>query len=58
MAANVRKLWTGYISPQYHLVFDDLFETTVWQGDNDPIIDTICNDLFESSRDWYEEEEY
>ena len=24
LVANVRKLWTGYISPQYHLVFDDL----------------------------------
>ena len=58
LVANVRNLRNGYISPQYHLAFDDLFETTVRQGDNDPIIDTICNDLFDSSRDWYAEEEY
>ena len=41
LVANVRNLWTGYISPQYHLMFDDLFKKTVWQGDNDPVIDTI-----------------
>ena len=58
LVANVRNLRTGYISPQYHLVFDDLFETTVCQGYNDPVIDTIFNDLFESIRDWYAEEEY
>ena len=28
--ANSRHLQTGYISPQYHLVFDDLFETSVF----------------------------
>ena len=39
-------------------MFDDLFETTVWQGGNDPIIDTIYNDMFESSRYWYAEEDY
>ena len=39
-------------------MFDDLFKTTVRQGDNDPVIDTIWNDLFDSSRDWYAEEEY
>ena len=41
LVVNVRNLRNGYISPQYHLVFDDLFETTVRQGDNDPVIDTI-----------------
>ena len=39
-------------------MFDDLFKRTVWQGDNDTVIDTICNDLFDSSQDWYAEEEY
>ena len=41
LVTNVRNLWTGYILPQYHLVFDDLFKTTVRQGDTDPVIDTI-----------------
>ena len=58
LVANVRNLWTGYILPQYHLVFDDLFKTTVRQGDNQPVIDTICNDMFDSSWDRYAEEEY
>ena len=58
LVANVRNLSTGYISPQCHLVFDDLFETDVCKGDNDNVVDGICNDLFECSRDWYAEEEY
>ena len=58
LVANVCNLRTGYILPQYHLVFDDFFETTVRQGGNDPVIDTIRNDMFDSRRDWYAEEEY
>ena len=50
LVANVRNLRTGYISPQYHPVFDDLFESIVCTGDNDPVIDNICNDLLDSSR--------
>ncbi len=38
-------LSTGYVSPQYHLVFDDLFET-VFSTSNDALIDDICNYLF------------
>ena len=55
LVANICNLRTGYISHQYHLVFDDLFETTVLTEDNDPVIDNICNDLFDSIRDWYSE---
>ena len=58
LVANVRNLRTGYILPQYHLVFYDLFKTTVPQGGNDPVIDTICNYLFDSSQDFYVGEEY
>ena len=53
LVANVWNLTTGYISPQYHVVFDDLFETEIWEGENEPVIDRICNDLFDSSREWY-----
>ena len=55
---NARNLRTVYISPQYHLVFDDLFGTTVCTRDNDPVINNICNDLFDSIRNWYAEEEF
>ncbi len=58
LVANVQNLSTGYISPQYHLVFDDLFEILICHGDNDNVIDGICNDLFDCSRDWYAKEEY
>ena len=58
LVANFCNLRNGYISPQYHLVFDDLFDTAVRTGDNDPVIDNICNYLFDSSRDWYAEEEF
>ena len=58
LVANVRHLSTGHISPQFHLVFDDLFETVFHEGDNDVVIDAICNDLFEFNQDWYAKEEY
>ena len=45
--ANVRHLSTGYVSPQFHVVFDDLFETVVCNGDNDAVINSICDGLFE-----------
>ena len=56
LVATVQKLKTGYISPQYNIVFDDLFETTFHRGKNNPVIDQICNDIFNSSQDWYAEE--
>ncbi|KAL7462944.1 hypothetical protein ACHAXS_003314 [Conticribra weissflogii] len=43
LAANVRNLTTGYISPQFHLVFDDKFETVVGTGEDDSVVDAICN---------------
>ena len=58
LVATVRNLKIGYISPQYHIVFDDLFETKFHRGQNNPVIDQICNDLFDYIRDWYAEEEY
>ena len=41
LVANVCHLQTGYISPRYHLVFDDFFETAVRLGENDTVIDNI-----------------
>ena len=32
----------GYIYPQYHLVFDDLSETVMCQGNYYAAVDTIC----------------
>jgi hypothetical protein len=47
LVANVRNLSTGFVSPQYHVVFGDLFQTVFSSGDNDAVIDEICNNLFE-----------
>jgi len=58
LVANIRHLKTGHVSPQYHVVFDDLFSTVFSLGENDAIIDAVCNELFDHNRDWYATEEY
>ena len=58
LVANVRNLTTGYVSPQYHVVFDDLFQTVYASIDYDvDLIDAILNKLFETEREIYAEEE-
>ncbi len=56
--ANVRHLTTGSVSPQFHVVFDDLFETVVHNGDNDAVINSICDGLFERNQELYVEDEF
>eukprot|EP00956_Cyclotella_meneghiniana_P020859 scaffold37342_cov71-Cyclotella_meneghiniana.AAC.1 len=56
--ALVRNLHTGYVSPQYHVVFDDNFETVFHDGKSDDQLQKLCNDLFANNRDCYVEEEY
>ena len=58
LVANVRHLSTGYVSPQFHVVFDDLFETVIRSGDNDAVIDSICDGLFNRNRELYVEDEF
>ena len=57
LVANVRHLTTNYISPQFHVVFDDLFETVNRTGVDGPIIESICKDLFRLNRELYAEDE-
>ncbi len=47
MVAYVGHLTTGYISPQFHVVFDDLFETVNCTGVDDRVVESICNGLFQ-----------
>lgn len=56
--ALVRNLHTGYVSPQYHVVFDDKFETVFHNGKTSEELDLICDSLFANSRECYAEEEY
>ena len=58
LVANIRHLGTGHVSPQYHCVFDDLFQTVFSDGDNQPVVDAICNNLWDNNREQYAEEEY
>ena len=37
--ANVRNLTTRYIPPQYHIGFDDLFQTVYVFGENEVVTD-------------------
>jgi hypothetical protein len=56
--ALVRNLHTGHVSPQYHVVFDDKFETVFNDGKSSEELDKICAELFVSSRELFVEEEY
>ena len=55
---NVIHFSTGYISSQFHLVFDDLFETVIHTIDAESVFNAICNDLFELNMDWYAKDEH
>ncbi len=44
---NAHSLSTGNVSPQYHMVFNYLFETVFGTGNN-PLLDDICKRLFDS----------
>ena len=41
LVAKVRHLSTGFVSPQYHIVFDDQFETVYSSGEDDGVVDAI-----------------
>ena len=56
--ALVRNLHTGHVSPQYHVVFDDKFETVFNEGRSNEEVDKIFDSLFEGNRECYVEEEY
>ncbi len=56
LVANVRHLSTNYISPLFHVVFDDLFETVNRIGVDEPVIESICQDLCQHNRELYAEE--
>jgi hypothetical protein len=57
LVANVRHLSTNFISSQFHVVFDDLFETVNRTGVDEPVVESICQDFFQLNRKLYAEEE-
>ena len=46
LVANIRHLKTGYVSPQHHVVYDDLFQTVFSAGPNTELVDAMCEELF------------
>ncbi len=58
LVANVRHLSTGHVSPQFHVVFDDLFETVICIGDYDAVVNSIYDGLFNRNRKLYVEDEF
>ena len=57
LVANVCHLSTDFISPQFHLVFDDLFEMMNRTGVDDSVIESIYHELFQLNQELYAEEE-
>ena len=55
--ANVWHLTTHFISPQFHLVFDDLFETVNGFGVSGDAVEPIYDELFQLNRELFSEEE-
>jgi hypothetical protein len=54
----VRHLGTGYVSPQCHVVFNDLFETFFSSCADDALVDSICENLYGTSCEIYATDEY
>jgi len=50
LVANVWNLPTGFVSPQYHVVFGDFFQVMFISGDDDTLVDFICNNYFTKIR--------
>ncbi len=57
LVANVWHLTTGYISPQFYVIFDNLFETVNCIDVDDRVVKSICNGLFQRNRELYAEDE-
>ncbi len=51
LVAKIQKLSTGFVFPQYHVVFDNLFQTVFSSGDKNAVVDKIQNNLFEFDRE-------
>jgi hypothetical protein len=56
--ATVCHLTTGFVSPQFHVVFDDHFHTVYGDGEGNLITDAICDLLWENDWELYAEDEY
>jgi hypothetical protein len=58
LVAAVCHLTTGFVSPQFHVVFDDHFHTVYGDGERKLITDAICKLLWENDWELYAEDKY
>ncbi len=58
LVANIRHLKTGFVSSQYHVVFDDLLKTVFSSGADDALVNSICKNLYGTSCKTYATNEY
>ena len=58
LVANIRHLGTGYISPKYHCMFDDKFETVYSTGENDSVTAAITDMLWDTNKELYADDEF
>ena len=49
--------YQNHLIAQFHLVFDDLFETVIRTGIDDLVVKSICNELCQLNRELFAEEE-
>ncbi len=58
LVANIWHLKTGYVSPQYHVVYDDLFQTVFSVGPNTELDVAMCDKFFTTSCEVYATDKY
>ena len=51
LVGNIQNFTTGYISPQYNFMFDDMFHKLCETGEYEVVIGSILNNIFEQNRD-------
>ena len=56
--SNNSNLKTHYISPQFNVDFDDLFQNVFSYGDDDIMVDDICNQVIWNDNDLYAENKF
>jgi hypothetical protein len=58
LVATVCHHTTGFVSPQFYVVFDDHFHTVFGDGEENLITDAICDLLWENDHELYAKEKH
>jgi hypothetical protein len=58
LVANVQHMLAGHVSPQFHVVFDDLFKFVICNWDNDAVRNRAYHVIFNRNCKLYVEDEF